>query len=334
MEAIASAIDFSPSSPAYLMALNLIVIGLVLSAFALGISRVLGSRKLWSWGVEELAQSLINAALVGAIVGFGTLAATTMGSLADSSDFSNCAHFEKAQNSPIAYSLCSIEDLQQKSWDILDGANEQAFSLGVLSSIELSFSVVRASPFSSLSNSAQNYSQWAQNISFILSALEINRQFLFFIAQSAFSLFLPIGLLLRMFFATRKLGGALMAGAIGFFMVYPLLYSAFVSGNSSISEPYKQAFSDLDLLSQTVSFAPAIDWGKEPNMSLVFSSLQGKQLMEKVSIPYKSVSEFIGAASAYAILYTIICFLLTLVCVKELSSLLGSEFRLDLFEKV
>ena len=139
--AISFAVDFSPASPAYALATNLIVISLILCAFALGISRALRSQKLWSWGVEELAQAIINAALLGAIVGFGALAGSITSSLVDVSDFGTCSYFDSATNSPIAYSLCSIEDLQTKSWEILQGVSAQSFSLGVLSSIELSFNV-------------------------------------------------------------------------------------------------------------------------------------------------------------------------------------------------
>lgn len=334
MADLSYALDFSPSSAAYSLATNLVVISLVLSAFALGISRAIHSKRLWSWGVEELAQAIINAALLGAIVGFAALVGSSINSLVDVSDFSTCQYFLNSQNSPIAYSLCSIEDTQNKTWEILQGVELQAFSLGVLSSINLDFNVVSASPFSSLLYSAKNYSSWSSNFSTLFSALELNRQFLFFVGQSAFSLFLPIGLLLRMFFATRKLGGALMGGAIAFFIIYPLVYSAFVMDNFALQNSYDSAFSDLNSLSQTLAFVPMIDWGKNPDMAGLINSLEGQELSQKVALPYKSVSAFVGAVSTHALLYPLISLAITLVCARELSVLLGSEFRLDLFEKV
>jgi len=331
------AFDFSPSSQAFSLAINLVVISFVLSAFALGISRAIRSKKLWSWGSEELAQALVNAALLGAIVGSASLVGSLVGSansLVDANNFSACPYFFQNQNSPIAYSLCSIEDSQSKAWSVLSAVESQAFSLGVLSSINLDFNVVSAAPFTSLSYSASNYSSWASELSFVFSSFEFNKQFLFFIAQSGFSLFLPVGLLLRMFFATRKLGGALIGGAIAFFVIYPLMYCAFVTDSSALEGAYDVAYTDLDELSQTLAFVPSIDWGKTPDMAGLINSLDGVKLSEKVALPYKSVSVFVGAISVYAFLYPLISLVISLICARELALLLGSEFRLELFEKI
>ncbi|MFH0927827.1 MAG: hypothetical protein V1822_04580 [Candidatus Micrarchaeota archaeon] len=338
MEGLSYAFDFSPTSPAYSLATDLIIISLILCAIALGLARAIGSKKLWSWGVEELAQAIINAALLGSIMGLGTIAGAFTGVM-QIAPIAGCSYLDSAANSPIAYSLCSIEASQNKTWQIIDGANSQSFYLGALSSMQLSFEVVSASPFSSLSYAAKNYSDWSAQLSSLLSLLELNRQFLLFISQAAFALFLPVGLLLRMFFATRKLGGAMMAGSISFFIVYPLLYAAFLSGPLLGETPifetaYTQAYSDLNELSATLNFMPTIDWGKEPDMVQLLASLEGKNLLEQASLPYKSVSAFEGAVSMQAILYPLICLALTLICAKELSGLLGSQFRLDLFDKI
>ena len=57
-----------------------------------------------------------------------------------------------------------------------------------------------------------------------------------FIQVSALAVFLPAGLLLRTFFATRKLGAAAMAIAIAAYAVYPLLFIYTFSVSSAQKE--------------------------------------------------------------------------------------------------
>lgn len=329
------AIDLSPTSPIYSLALNLVIISIILSAFALGISRVLGSRKLWAWGVEELMQSVINAALLGIIISGSALSCELASSLVDAQMLAGCASYSSANsNSPLSYSLCTIDDGIQKGWQISDALNKNAFSLAQLSSMQINLNVISATPFSALSNSATAYSNWAGQISSLLSILQLQRQFLFFIAQSAFSLFLPAGLLLRMFFATRKLGGAIMAGSIGFFLVYPLAYSAFSYDRGQISSSFGEAEKDLSSLGTSLSALPIIDWGKPGEISQLVQNLSGNEISSRASLPYKSAGAFIGVLELYAYAYPLAALLIAFASIWELSILLGAEFKLDLFETI
>ncbi len=327
-------LDLSATSAVYSLALNLIVISLFLCAFALGISHAFKLKRLWAWGVEELAQAIINASLLGVIIGFGVFATSMMDSFVDSASFSNCSYLSYSQNSPIAYSLCSIEQTQDKAWKISDSTLSQSYLLGALSSLELSFNVAHASPFNSLSHSAQAYNSWAQTLGVLLSSLELNRQFLLFVAKSGFSFFLPLGLLLRMFFATRKLGGAIMAGAISFFMLYPLLFFSFSVSDSNLQTAFDFAFNDLNNLSKTLEFVPTIDWAKEPDIAGLFDSLANTQLASLASAPFRSVPQFIGVLCMYSFSYPLFAFALCLVCAKELYGFLGSPLSIDIFSNV
>lgn len=327
-------VDLTPTSPAYSMALNLVIISIVLSAFALGISRALQSKKLWSIGMEELMQSVINAAMLGAIVSGAALSSQIASSMLEGNDFGDCTYLKSTSNSPIAYSACAVEGTMQKGWGVANELNMLSFGIGALSSMRIDINVVSAAPFDALSYSAKNYLQWADEIRFSLSLLEINRQALFFIMQAAFSLFLPVGLLLRLFFATRKLGGAIMAGAIGFFIVYPLAFCAFVWDFSSLEESYDNAMADLGSLSASLAPVPAIDWDKGGEIANLLKNLSGNEIASKTSLPYASVSAFEANLQMYAIVYPLICLLITIVSIREMAAMLGGEFKIDFFEKI
>ncbi|MFH1306310.1 MAG: hypothetical protein ABIH83_01475 [Candidatus Micrarchaeota archaeon] len=333
----AMVVDLSPVSPVYTFAINIVIISIVISALVLGISRAVGSRKLWGWGVEELAQSIINAALLGAIVGGAALLSSATSELSSEDIILKCPGPSNIENSPLAYSLCVLEDSINKSGEVSSSLNKQSFSLSSLASVQINANVISSSPFSALQYSSSTYSSWSGQISSLSSLLEVQKQSLYFIAYTAFSLFLPIGLLLRLFFATRKLGGAIMAGAIGFFIIYPLAFFAFASHDTALTSSYNSVSEDLASLSSTLSIVPAIDWDKPgifANIIANISSTKGESLASQTSLPYKSVSAFLGSLQMYAFIYPLVSLAITLVAVRELALLLGGEFRLDLFEMV
>ncbi|MFA5107985.1 MAG: hypothetical protein WC492_00415 [Candidatus Micrarchaeia archaeon] len=330
-------LDLSLTSPAYSLAINLVVISIVLSALALGISRAISSRKLWAWGVEELAQSIINAILLGAIVSGALASGEIASSFVEPDLIANCAYTMPNMpipNSPLVLSICKIDYASSKAWNAAQSLGRLSFSLGSLSSITANANVISATPFYALRDASSQYSQISYRLANIISAFEMQKQFLLFVSYAAFSIFLPAGLLLRMFFATRKLGGAIMAGAIGFFLVYPLCYSAFASDMSSLNESYSTLAKDLDLVSESILPFPAIDWGKSGVISNLVLNMSGQDVAAKVSVPMLSASSFAAVLEMYSLVYPLICIAITLVCIYELAGILGSEFRLDFFEKI
>lgn len=66
----------------------------------------------------------------------------------------------------------------------------------------------------------------SHNSAFLLLANYFQRHLLVLIYQTMFTLFLPIGIILRTLPVTRGLGGFLIALAIGLYIVYPIAYSA------------------------------------------------------------------------------------------------------------
>jgi hypothetical protein len=68
----------------------------------------------------------------------------------------------------------------------------------------------------------------------LLMLVELNIQLLNFVAQNSLLLLLPIGLVLRTVFATRKVGGFLIALAIGLYIFYPAFVLVFPDPGPSL----------------------------------------------------------------------------------------------------
>ncbi len=75
----------------------------------------------------------------------------------------------------------------------------------------------------------------AHNTAFLLLANYLQRHLLIFIFQTMFTLFLPIGIILRTLPVTRGLGGFMIALAIGLYIVYPISYSAMLLTSREMS---------------------------------------------------------------------------------------------------
>jgi len=65
----------------------------------------------------------------------------------------------------------------------------------------------------------------SHNVVFLLLANYLQRHLLIFIYQTMFPVFLPLGIILRIFPVTRGYGGFLIAVALGLYIVYPIAYS-------------------------------------------------------------------------------------------------------------
>ncbi|MDE1798250.1 MAG: hypothetical protein KGH63_02500, partial [Candidatus Micrarchaeota archaeon] len=236
-------------------------------------------------------------------------------------------------NAPLSYSLCQLDNASASIQSVSGALLSSSFRLAELSKMTLNLNVLTASPFDALSYPAHAYGDGAAQLAGLQSILESQRQFLLLVATSAFGLFLPAGLLLRLFFATRKLGGALMAGAIGFFLIYPLAYSA-LTLDSPLPAQADAARAALDSVSLSLAALPQVDLAKSGDMAALLLNLSGEDIAAKSFLPYGAVSSFIGSLQLTLLLYPLIALLLTLVSCRELAGLLGGEFHLDLFQMV
>ncbi len=165
-----------------------------------------------------------------------------------------------------------------------------------------------------------------------------------FIALTAIPVILPVGLILRTFYFTRKLGGALIAIAIGFFAIFPMTYVL----DAQLMDSYSNGTSAAIFSSASAAIAGAIN----STQSISSSSFQISQSNSISSNPFSGiismVSGFTSSFSAVinslegvitlliiqAFILPTFSLVLTAISIREMARALGSEIsfgRFDIF---
>jgi len=315
---------------------NAIIVGILLSGLALGIGSAFRSRRVWAWGVEELAQSIINAALLGVLLAWVASVDTMTYSFFDLQP--GCQIQSAMQpnstslaNAPLQYSVCSLASIQNSTIHLIQDTSLLSYKLGYLSGLTVSADVVQMRPFSQFGDLSSSYSQWAGHFALLLSSASMLWQFLSFAASSILPVFLPAGLLLRMFFATRKLGGAIMAASIGFYVVFPLAYSSLLNAEAALSS-IRNARGEIAVTMESLAIVPIADLGKSGEVYALLSNLSNGELPQQSSAPYAALAQSRAALELALLFMPIVALGLTAVAIRELYLILGSELNINLFE--
>jgi len=263
MESIAS------SSANFDLAITAATISILLGGIMFGAGLGFGIRRIRLAGAEEIGQGIISAAMLGALVSFTLLLDSSFSSIPLPPPPS-CPQVASPLSSPHAYYACNLAALEASLRELASKLLRAADIAGFASSLQLSIGVVTAQPFFAM----QSFSQQLSGASYLIysaSALSfLELELSGFIRASALAVFLPAGLFLRTFFATRKLGAAAMAISIAAYAVYPLLftYTFSVSGAlpeiasaSQIASSFDAKFASLPLLEldQTSAVKDKID---------------------------------------------------------------------------
>lgn len=193
--------------------------------------------ELKAWAATELEQSIATVLIIIAFVGVMTFLDTlTVNIITNSGIPLTCTN---AQNCAVQAATVYLDDLIQTANDqvldrIKDGINAartSGYSYGA-SSPQLIYPIPLLQIATSGNNAAgyildfERNSLLVEHIGNILSILYAQR---FFISQISFNVapvILVLGIVARSFFVTRKLGGLLIAMAIGVMYVLPLMYVA------------------------------------------------------------------------------------------------------------
>ncbi len=168
-----------------------------------------------------------------------------------------------------------------------------------------------------------------------------------FIALTAVSAILPLGLILRTFYFTRKLGGALIAIAIGFFAIFPLTYVfdaqlLDVYANGSINQAFYSAGSSINSSISNMQSISSGAYGVAQSTSATnsiryynpFSAVTS--LLSGVSNSFNELMNYISDVIAFLIIQVFILpafsLILTIISIRELAKILGSEITFGRFD--
>ncbi len=339
----ASAYDFSVA-----VAVLSIMIGI--GGIALGLGYATNSRDLKEFGRDELYQSLINGALIGGLVALfmpAGIITLTVNSITSSSVLAQCPSyllpnaaicFSYAYLSGSGYTLNGVHhgSILSMSTLLIVGLFSLNTVLGILASVKITLFFITFSPQAILAPLLNQIQFFIKALTTASLSAYVQSSILSAIAVSALSILLPLGLILRTFYPSRKLGGFIIASVIGLYVVFPLTYLM----NANILDSYSVSVSNSSIVNMTNqatalngyisgvspsdangSFISKIS-GALSSLSNDFSAL-ANQLMEDVS--YFIMAAFILPAFSVV---------LTSISVKELSAILGSEINFNIFDAV
>ncbi len=334
----------------YDVSVGIIAIMLAVSGILLGLGYAFNDKKLKEFGRDELLQSLINGAIVGFLFvafsgsGFFTLLVNTLAnsqSLAASCpavmnvNYAICFAYNYLVGlSPISINGASYPSLMDVSLPLLIGLSVSYTTLSLVSSLQFSAGIISISLTSVLSPLLAQLSYLINVLTFAITGIEAQAILLKFIAITAVPVLLPVGIVLRALYLTRRLGGAIIAITIGLFVVFPLTYVF----NAELTSSY---FNTTNA-STTDSLVSSLANMKDGAMSAVLNINSAQNSTSRNGI-LSSLSDTISGlmggaealfkelASAVAFLIIDIFFLpvfsliLTAISIKEFARLLGSE---------
>lgn len=332
----------------YSVAVTLIAIMLSVSGIVLGIGYAMDDRKLKEFGRSEIYQSIINGVIVGTlIVAFGTggFFSVLINNIAGNAHISATCEQSMSGNSAICFAYnylvglqpvtingASLPTLMSTSVGLLTPISLLYAGLSLLSSIKLSFFIVSLG-FADVLNPIITALQYIIEIlTAAIIGIEVQGVLLKFISVIAMPVLLPVGIVLRTAYVTRRLGGAVMAIAIGLFAVFPLTYIL----NASLASNYLS-----NINNGTINTFITTEISANHNIINTVTSINGnsKNVTGIVNFTISSVNalisgfgNFLNQLTNYVALIVIEVFflpvfsiILTAISIRELARILGSE---------
>ncbi len=167
------------------------------------------------WAKSEMWQTIIACILVGGIFAITGLACVIAENLAGGDPF-----------------FISDRYLHNLVWNKVVPAVDNLFKLSFQAQKESVYTTAMVScsfgvcfqPHAGLATLSYNFETMAALITPFGASLLFQKLFLQFIKEIAFSIILPIGLILKVFPFTRDAGAFLIAAALAFYVVFPLTY--------------------------------------------------------------------------------------------------------------
>jgi len=312
---------------------ELIVLLITFAGIIYGLGVALGSSKLKRFGANEIIQGIINAAIVGVIIGVVALIST----------FSSGFYQHKAcgtANESVYWLECSYSSLSQNLSLTNQELIETSYMVGYYQSIVLSFgnnnanNSIQIQPLKYLDGVLRSFDATMVMFNLIYTGIGLDIIIFATIGSVAMTFILPFGILLRSFFATRKLGGFLIALSVGLFIVYPLFILPFNLPSQQINDTNSllQNFTSNSNYAITI---PLISLNTNNAVSSRIDSISnetvngtgsGNYFVGQITKIISSISQLTGTLFFYVILVPLFSLLITLVSIKEVYNTISGEF--------
>ena len=317
---------------------------IVLAGILIGVGRGFAYKRLEAFGLEELVQSIINAAIIGGFAAIVALVNEISASIVEET----CG-----TGSVIEQTVCVMESSSASLFSLFQETVKLTNTLGYYQSLTLDFGFLAVQPFTNLDTMSTLFSLQIILIQLLIVLVELNVQIMSFIGENALLLLFPIGLVLRTFFVTRKIGGFLIGLSIGLYLLYPSFIMIFPDPVEEVNAATANAtvFNDKAYYSA----APIVDLnddyalaGKLDVMSgRCFGSNSSLCTNETIGLDREEV-DFVGDITMiaqqnsitiakvllYLILAPLFSLIITIIFVKEMTRVLGGEIGLGTFKSI
>ena len=351
------------------IAVIIVTASIVLAGILIGLGRALGSKKIEHFGLEELIQSVVNAAIIGSFAAIVEL----VGAVSSSVVLDSCS-----AGNVVAQLSCTLNMVNTSTFSLFQQLVQTINLIGYYQTLSLNFGAFGVSPFANLASVSNLLSIQLLALNALMILGQLNGQITTFIGQNALGLLFPLGLVLRTLFATRKLGGFLIALAVGLFVFYPTFVLVFPNPTLAInmSVDIMQNFTTnsyyatvpiidlndnyalagkLDIMSERCSLEKSAfyingtmqnltlaDNTTNPNATACDFLLYGQNITKNVSVDLsgdltiitQSNNNAISKSILYSVLAPLFSLMITIVFVKELSGILGGEISIKSFASI
>lgn len=317
----------APSSAGFEIAVVAATISILLGGILFGVGVGFNLRRVRLLGAEEIGQGVISAAMVGAIFAFILVLDSALASIVPPASFPSCPIVENPAGSPYAFYSCHLTSLESSFRTLSSSLSRTADITGFTSSLRISSGAVFAQPFFALESASRSFSALSGEARQLSALAYLELSLAEFIRSSALLVFLPAGLILRSFFATRKLGAAAMAIAISAYAVYPLffLYSFSVSKSGAAAS---EAFAASDSFNRKFASVPLLDLDETSAVRDMVSGMSGGDFGSLAESVLSPASRAVSSAQSDLLLYPLISLAISLVAALELYGFLSTPVLL------
>ena len=322
--------DWAPGKAPYEVAVTVVVISIMLSGIAMGVGRAFQNRKIEYWGRDELLQAFINGAIVGGLIGLIAILDTATTSLVPTGPSLLCP-LTVSHTTAIGFAQCYLEDLGTKIFElncILVAVN---VIVGFITNLGISF-IITVQPLAGLAPVGSILGMIIESLFVFLLAVEAQSSLLTFISGTALTTFLPVGLILRCFFPTRKLGGALIAMAIGMYVVFPLTFVLDYQSVATMNVHIQDSRTAMDKFKTDFSYVLGISLGDVGAAQALVNNLVGGGVYDIINGLVKILTVVLADLVIQVIILPLVGLIITVISIRELAGILGSEIGLGGFD--
>ncbi len=317
-----------------------------------GLGYAVNDRKLRELGTRELSEALFSLALIGIFAAFfaGNAALPMIRNITmqNASSFS-CPGY-MSQNYAICFAYNYLSGTQAYTFDgklqssimseltgIITELSGLAFILGILSSIKLSVLIISINLVNLFAPFANEIEYLITMLSAMVVGVSIQSAILAFAALASVQVLLPIGLLLRCLFISRKVGSFIIATGIGLYIIMPLSYlvdaavaTQFVGGaNTTALSSVKISASGIE--SQYVASAlSANSISGDSAIAGFYAAFQS--LASQVDVAINSLLLSLSGFILKVFVMPAFNVVLTILSIREISSFLGGEASFGKFD--